>query len=115
MDEQADALKDRVTRLATDTAEYLGIEEPIAEPDVLVNSDFLGGGYGVVGQAEVEAIQTFARSEGLVLDPVYTGRAAAGMLDLIRKNTFRTDESILFWHTGGVPALFADRYRGLFK
>ena len=115
VDEQADALKDRITRLATDTAEFLGIDEPVAEPDVLVNSDYLGGGYGVVGQAELEAIQTFARSEGLLLDPVYTGRAAAGMTDLIRKNTFRADESILFWHTGGVPALFADRYSGLFK
>jgi D-cysteine desulfhydrase family pyridoxal phosphate-dependent enzyme len=115
VDEHAGALKDRITRLATDAAEYLGMEEPVAEPDVLVNSDYVGGGYGVVGPAELEAIRTFARSEGLLLDPVYTGRAAAGMIDLISKNTFRPDESILFWHTGGVPALFADRYSGLFK
>jgi 1-aminocyclopropane-1-carboxylate deaminase/D-cysteine desulfhydrase-like pyridoxal-dependent ACC family enzyme len=60
-----------------------------------------------MGAAEREAIQLFARSEGIVLDPVYTGRAAAGMLDLIRRGYFRKDESVLFWHTGGAPALWA--------
>jgi 1-aminocyclopropane-1-carboxylate deaminase/D-cysteine desulfhydrase-like pyridoxal-dependent ACC family enzyme len=52
----------------------------------------------------------FARTEGLLLDPVYTGRAAAGMIDLIRQGYFKPDETILFWHTGGTPALFSDKY-----
>jgi len=52
----------------------------------------------------------FAKYEGLLLDPVYTGRAAAGMIDLIRKGAFRKNETVLFLHTGGQPALFADQY-----
>jgi 1-aminocyclopropane-1-carboxylate deaminase/D-cysteine desulfhydrase-like pyridoxal-dependent ACC family enzyme len=51
-----------------------------------------------------------AKLEGLLLDPVYTGRAAAGMIDLIRKGFFRREETVLFWHTGGGPALFAEKY-----
>ena len=52
----------------------------------------------------------FAKHEGLLLDPVYTGRAAAGMIDLIREKFFKKDETVLFLHTGGQPALFADEY-----
>jgi len=55
-------------------------------------------------------VKLFARYEGPLLDPVYTGRAAAGLIDLIRKGFFKRDETILFWHTGGQPALFADKY-----
>ena len=64
-----------------------------------------------MGEAEKEAITLFARHEGLLLDPVYTGRAAAGMIDLIRGKFFKPDESVLFWHTGGTPALFAGQYQ----
>jgi 1-aminocyclopropane-1-carboxylate deaminase/D-cysteine desulfhydrase-like pyridoxal-dependent ACC family enzyme len=76
-----------------------------------VNDDYLGRGYGVMDQPEREAIRLFARFEGLLLDPVYTGRAAAGMIDLIRHGFFSPSDSVLFWHTGGTPALFADTYR----
>jgi len=65
-----------------------------------------------MGEAEREAIHLFARLEGLLVDPVYTGRAAAGLIDLVRKGHFNKGESVLFWHTGGTPALFADAYRG---
>jgi 1-aminocyclopropane-1-carboxylate deaminase/D-cysteine desulfhydrase-like pyridoxal-dependent ACC family enzyme len=81
--------------------------------DVLVNADFAEPGYGVLTDREREAIRLFARSEGLLLDPVYTGRAAAGMIDLIRKGYFTPDETVLFWHTGGTPALFAEKYQEL--
>jgi len=76
-----------------------------------VNANYLGGGYGVMGAGEAEAIRLFARHEGVLLDPVYTGRAAAGMIDLIHQGAFRPDENVLFWHTGGAPALFAERYQ----
>jgi 1-aminocyclopropane-1-carboxylate deaminase/D-cysteine desulfhydrase-like pyridoxal-dependent ACC family enzyme len=66
-----------------------------------------------MGQSEKDAIQLFAREEGLFLDPVYTGRAAAGMLDLAANGFFKPHERILFWHTGGTPALFADSMRGI--
>jgi 1-aminocyclopropane-1-carboxylate deaminase/D-cysteine desulfhydrase-like pyridoxal-dependent ACC family enzyme len=64
----------------------------------------------VLTDAEREAVKLFARCEGLLLDPVYTGRAAAGLIDLIRNGFFKKDETVLFWHTGGQPALFADKY-----
>ncbi|MFZ1040544.1 MAG: hypothetical protein WCA79_16670 [Anaerolineales bacterium] len=57
-------------------------------------------------------IRLFASTEGLLLDPAYTGRAA-GLVDLIRKGFFKTDETVLFWHTGGQPALFVDKYSNL--
>lgn len=68
-----------------------------------------------MGPAEVEAIQMFASLEGLLLDPVYTGRAAAGMIDLIRKGFFDQKEKVLFWHTGGTPALFAEPYLSMLQ
>jgi len=104
-------LQGRVAALAENTAALLG--EPFAIPahDILVNGDYLGGGYGVMGEREKEAINLFARLEGLLLDPVYTGRAAAGLIDLARQGFFQSGEQVLFWHTGGGPALFADRYQ----
>jgi 1-aminocyclopropane-1-carboxylate deaminase/D-cysteine desulfhydrase-like pyridoxal-dependent ACC family enzyme len=75
-----------------------------------VNAEYLGGGYGVMGNPESEAIKLFAQAEGIFLDPVYTGRAAAGLIDLIRKGFFDPGQKVLFWHTGGAPALFADKY-----
>ena len=68
-----------------------------------------------MGEPEIEALKLFARYEGLLLDPVYTGRAAAGLIDLIRKGFFSADQTVLFWHTGGTPALFAHPYWELLK
>ena len=114
IDETAEILKDRVAKLSTATAHHLGFNSEFDPVDVLVNADYLGDGYGIVGESEREAIKLFARLEGLLLDPVYTGRAAGGLLDLIRKGYFKQDESVLFWHTGGLPALFADRYADMY-
>ena len=114
VDEPADVLKARVAKLATETADLLGGDLEFEAEEILVNADFLGGGYGVMGEPEKEAINLFAQKEGLLLDPVYTGRAAAGMLDLIRRRFFKHDETVLFWHTGGAPALFADNYQGMY-
>jgi D-cysteine desulfhydrase family pyridoxal phosphate-dependent enzyme len=113
VDERAEVLQKRVAELATATADLLGEKLTFREDEILVNADYLGGGYGVVGAGEREAIALFARHEGLLLDPVYTGRAAAGLVDLIRRGEFSAGESVLFWHTGGTPALFADCYRDL--
>jgi 1-aminocyclopropane-1-carboxylate deaminase/D-cysteine desulfhydrase-like pyridoxal-dependent ACC family enzyme len=66
-----------------------------------------------MGAAEAEAIRLFARCEGILLDPVYTGRAAAGLIDLIRRGEFGRSETVLFWHTGGQPALFVPEYVSL--
>jgi L-cysteate sulfo-lyase len=106
VDLQANALRRTLADLATATADYLGLAFTFAPEDLAVNDDYLGGGYGVVGDLERGAIQTAARTEGILLDPVYTGRAFGGLLDLIRRGVFRPDERVLFWHTGGTPTVF---------
>jgi len=111
VDEPEKALKERVAQLAEKTADLLGEKISIHPDDILANADYLGAGYGMMGPGEQEAIRLFARYEALLLDPVYTGRAAQGLIDLIQKGTFTTDETVLFWHTGGTPALFADPYQ----
>ncbi len=98
-----------IRRLVRAGADLLGLDW---EPDptaVIINDQYLGGGYAVIGPAEREAVQLFARTEGILIDPVYTGRAFAGLLDLIRRGTFTPDQRILFWHTGGAAALFASQ------
>jgi D-cysteine desulfhydrase len=110
IDEPEAELKAHVSALATQASEKLGERIEFTGDDVLATANYCRAGYGVFGDGEREAIKLFASNEGLLLDPVYTGRAAAGMIDLIRKGFFRKDETILFWHTGGQPALFADKY-----
>jgi D-cysteine desulfhydrase len=110
IDETEDDLKNHVSALASQASEKLGEQIRFTRDDVLANDKYCQAGYGVFGEGEREAINLFARHEGLLLDPVYTGRAAAGMIDLIRKGFFKKDETVLFWHTGGQPALFADKY-----
>lgn len=99
-------LANMVARLASETAALLGQPFRFEPADIEVQDDYLGGGYAVIGEPEREAIRLFARHEGLLLDPVYTGRAAAGLIDLIRQGLFRPDETVLFWHTGGTAGLF---------
>lgn len=78
------------------------------EPDAfLTTDDYLGGGYGVVGPLERQAIRTLAQTEGLLADPVYTGRALGGLMEMIRHGAFEDGERVLFWHTGGSPSLYA--------
>jgi D-cysteine desulfhydrase len=107
VDKPAEALRDKVLNLAQVTLGQLGETLHVRPEDVLVSDDYLGGGYAVLGEPEREAIGLVARSEGLLLDPVYTGRAMAGLIDLIRRRTFTAEQCVLFWHTGGAPALFA--------
>jgi len=110
IDESEEWLKENVSRLASDASEKFGKRIEFTAADVLANADYCRAGYGVLTEAEREAVKLFARNEGLLLDPVYTGRAAAGLIDLIRKGFFKKNETVLFWHTGGQPALFADKY-----
>ena len=110
IDEPEAWLKKNVSALASDASEKLEERIEFTPADVLANADYCKAGYGVLTDAEREAVSLFAKYEGLLLDPVYTGRAAAGMIDLIRKGFFKKDETVLFWHTGGQPALFAEKY-----
>lgn len=97
---------DKVLKLANEVAADLALEA-FSKEDVLLSEDYLGGGYAVIGDAERQAITTLAKNEAILLDPVYTGRAMAGLLDLINKGYFHAEDKVLFWHTGGAPALFA--------
>jgi D-cysteine desulfhydrase len=111
IDEPVRALKANVSALARDASEKFGRRINFSGEDVLANDEYCQAGYGVFGGQEHEAIDLFARYEGLLLDPVYTGRAAAGMIDLIRRGIIQKNETVLFWHTGGQPALFAEKYQ----
>jgi D-cysteine desulfhydrase family pyridoxal phosphate-dependent enzyme len=110
VDESEDWLKQHVSELASLASEKLGKPIGFTPGEVLANANYCSAGYGVLTDRDREAIHLFATYEGLLLDPVYTGRAAAGMIDLIRKGFFKRDETLLFLHTGGQPALFADQY-----
>lgn len=111
IEDKAVELQERVAGLANEMADRLRIPERLAPQDILVNDDYLGKGYGVFGELERSAIQLFAHKAALFLDPVYTGRAAGALMDLIRRGTFKQGETILFWHTGGSPAIFAESYQ----
>lgn len=103
----AEDLSMQVAALATATATHLGLGTVSVAERVEVNDDYLGDGYGVLGESDREGVQLLAQQEGLLLDPVYTGRAMGALIDLIRWGAFTRGQSVLFWHTGGTPALFA--------
>lgn len=107
IDAPADVLAPRVIDLAAGGAATLGLRWQPDAASVCINADYLGGGYAVMGAPEREAIQLLGRLEGILVDPVYTGRALGGLIDLIRRGTFITGQRVLFWHSGGMPALFA--------
>jgi len=110
VDESEKQLKENVISIVRDLTVQMGQGLEIGEQDLLVNADYTGDGYGIMNEMDREAIRLFAANEGVLLDPVYTGRAGAGLIDLIRKGFFKKGERVLFWHTGGTPGLFADRY-----
>lgn len=114
VDEPAAVLEERVLTLANQTADLLDAGCKILKEDIYLNAEYLGKGYGIPTDYDKRGIIEFAREEGILLDPVYTGRAAGAVLDLLEKGLFKHGERILFWHTGGAPALFADAYRELF-
>lgn len=107
VDHRADHLVPLLIDLATATARRIDQSFAFNARDFDVNDRYLGGGYAVMGRPEREAIRLCAQTEGLLVDPVYTGRALAGLIDLIRSGEFKRDQNVLFWHTGGTPALFA--------
>jgi L-cysteate sulfo-lyase len=99
--------EDRVYNLACETADYIGKPGIVAREDVVANCDYVGAGYGIPTAGMNEAVLLLARLEGLLFDPVYSGKALAGMIDLVRKGEFARGENIVFLHTGGAAALFA--------
>ncbi len=107
IDAEAREVQAGVADVARRTASRLGLDASVEPEQVVAFDRYLGRGYGVLGDAEREAISLAASQEGLLLDPVYTGRAMAGLIDLARRGDLGRSETVLFWHTGGTPALHA--------
>ena len=100
------SLRETVLQIVNEGQALLDIEIPIALSDIPLNNDYDSDGYGKVTSKEVNAISTLAKTEGIVIDPVYTGRAFYGMLDLLKTQKLPISSNVLFWHTGGLPAIF---------
>jgi L-cysteate sulfo-lyase len=98
--------EEKVYSLAARTAEMLGIPGAVARERVVANCDYVGEGYGLPTPGMMEALELVARTEGILLDPVYSGKAMAGLIDLIRKGQFAKGQNIVFLHTGGAVGLF---------
>lgn len=104
-----DSQENLVYSLAQESAELIGLSSAVDREAVVVNSGFVGPGYGVPTAEMIEAVKLTARLEGILLDPVYTGKAMAGLIGLIRRENFSRSDNVVFVHTGGTPALFAYR------
>ncbi len=96
-----------VFKLAEATADYLGVRGGIARDAVVANCDYVGDGYGIPTDGMKEAVRMLAETEGVLLDPVYSGKGMAGLIDLVRKGHYKSGENIVFIHTGGAVGLFA--------
>jgi len=101
-----DRQEENVFRLAEATADHVGVRGGIPRSAVVANCDYVGKGYGIPTDGMVEAVRMVARSEGILLDPVYSGKAMAGMIDLIRRGEIHNSETVVFLHTGGSVGLF---------
>jgi L-cysteate sulfo-lyase len=102
-----DAQEEKVYKLAVETAEYIGKPGIVKREDIVANCDYVGAGYGVPTESMNDAVLLLARLEGLLFDPVYSGKALAGMIDLVSGGSLKDASNIVFLHTGGSAALFA--------
>ena len=100
------AQEEKVFDLAVQTAAYVGAEGCVQRADVVANCDYVGEGYGIPTKAMKEALLLLARLEGLLFDPVYSGKGLAGLIDLVQKGHFDANENLVFLHTGGSMGLF---------
>ena len=100
--------EDNVYGLAQRTLDFMGLNpDLVARDKVVANSDYVGDGYGLPTESMAEAVKMLACYEGILLDPVYSGKGFAGLIDLIRKGHFKQGENVVFLHTGGSVSLFA--------
>jgi D-cysteine desulfhydrase family pyridoxal phosphate-dependent enzyme len=107
-DDPAADIGTHVRGIVEPMADLVGLDHTLlAEYRVEVDDEFVGGGYGVPSHASEEATRLLARTEGIFLDPTYTAKAMAGLVAYVRRGQFRKDQTVLFWHTGGLPGLFA--------
>jgi 1-aminocyclopropane-1-carboxylate deaminase/D-cysteine desulfhydrase-like pyridoxal-dependent ACC family enzyme len=104
---EAEPVKKSVANMANQVYALLGIDKTVSPEDIIVYDQYYGEKYAVPTEAGNDAIRLLARTEAIVLDPVYTGKAMSGMIDMLRKGLLDDAEAVLFFHTGGYPAIFA--------
>jgi len=102
-----DVQEEIVYKLGVELAEKLGVKGGTDREDYVCFDQYVGPGYSIPTDSMVEAVKLFAKTEAILLDPVYSGKAAAGLIDLVRQGHFAEGANVLFLHTGGSPALFA--------
>ena len=105
---KADATQ-TITKLVNGAAELFDVDLSLVPEEVTVFDDYIKEGYGVLNSEVTEAIKLVAETEGIFLDPVYTGKAMVALIDLVKKGYFKEDDNVVFFHTGGLPALFLYR------
>lgn len=101
------SLEENVLKLVNQGTEKFKLGKEFSLEDIYVNHDYEGPGYGNLAEHEARAIKQMAKLEGILLDPVYTGRAFAGMIDQLEQKNLPEGSNVLFWHTGGLPAIFS--------
>jgi len=109
-----DQLIEKIDRSLAEAYGFLGLEDK-ANHEIIVYDEYVGEGYGLPTPAMREAVELAARTEGIILDPVYTGKAMAGLIDLVRKGYFRKEDVVVFVHTGGIPGLFSSEQMAFFQ
>jgi 1-aminocyclopropane-1-carboxylate deaminase/D-cysteine desulfhydrase-like pyridoxal-dependent ACC family enzyme len=102
-------VREDMAGVVNDTAKLLGLPHRLRPADVVLTEDYIGPGYGQVTPDGLEAMNLLARTEGILLDPVYTAKAMAALVDDVRQRRLGREETAVFIHTGGVPAVFAYR------
>jgi 1-aminocyclopropane-1-carboxylate deaminase/D-cysteine desulfhydrase-like pyridoxal-dependent ACC family enzyme len=102
-------IREDIAEIANEAASLLGLPHRLIAKDIEANEDYIGPGYGEVTPEGCEAMDLLARTEGILLDPVYTAKAMAGLIDDIRRQRLSPGETVVFIHTGGLPAVFAYR------
>jgi 1-aminocyclopropane-1-carboxylate deaminase/D-cysteine desulfhydrase-like pyridoxal-dependent ACC family enzyme len=95
-----------MVRMTNETAQFLDLDVQFTSDEMIVYDEYMGRDYTALTKECIEAIRLVAQAEGIFLDPVYTGKAMAGLIDLIRKGRFTSKETVVFIHTGGTPSLF---------
>ena len=105
---------ERARRIANEAASLLMLSERLELGDLVTDQNFIGDGYGIPTKEGLESIALLARSEAILLDPCYTSKAMAAMIRHVRDGVIRPEETVVFLHTGGMPALFTDAFAGAF-
>jgi len=105
-DDPGQSIKRKIVAIGHPVLKDFRSSMELLESDIEVDDNFIGAGYGVPTPASLEAAEMFNKNEGILLDPVYTAKAAAGLLNFIRNGRFKPESNVLFWHTGGLMSIF---------